>query len=149
MLNNGLRASKELVVCLNILFWFDNDFEIESKYHCKIVSCCFSSYLEFTRYYFSEYVFSYIDVKYFTCFVGESSLREIFMKTDNFIEGRYFAQLIKEVIIDLEESKYQNSELRISIYGRSKDEWDKLAKWAIDNEVYSNNLRWLIQVPRL
>ena len=71
------------------------------------------------------------------------------MKTDNFIEGRYFAQLIKEVIIDLEESKYQNSELRISIYGRSKDEWDKLAKWAIDNEVYSNNLRWLIQVPRL
>ena len=71
------------------------------------------------------------------------------MKTDNYIEGRYFAQLLKEVIVDLEESKYQNSELRISIYGRSKDEWDKLAKWAIDNEVYSNNLRWLIQVPRL
>lgn len=84
-----------------------------------------------------------------TCFLGESSLREIFMKTDNYIEGRYFAQLLKEVIVDLEESKYQNSELRISIYGRSKDEWDKLAKWAIDNEVYSNNLRWLIQVPRL
>ena len=83
------------------------------------------------------------------CFVGESSLREIFMKTDNFIEGRYFAQLLKEVIIDLEESKYQNAELRISIYGRSKDEWDKLAKWAIDNEIYSNNIRWLIQVPRL
>ncbi len=83
------------------------------------------------------------------CFVGESSLREIFMKTNNFIEGRYFAQLVKEVIADLEESKYQNSELRISIYGRSKDEWDKLAKWAIDNDVYSNNLRWLIQIPRL
>jgi AMP deaminase len=71
------------------------------------------------------------------------------MKTDNFIEGRYFAQLIKEVILDLEESKYQNSELRISVYGRSKNEWNKLAKWAIDNDVYSNNLRWLIQLPRL
>lgn len=71
------------------------------------------------------------------------------MKTDNFIQGRYFAELIKEVISDLEESKYQNAELRISIYGRSKDEWDKLAKWAIDNDVYSNNLRWLIQIPRL
>ncbi|XP_046852479.1 AMP deaminase 2-like isoform X2 [Xenia sp. Carnegie-2017] len=81
--------------------------------------------------------------------VGESRLREIFMKTDNFIQGRYFAELIKEVISDLEESKYQNAELRISIYGRSKDEWDKLAKWAIDNDVYSNNLRWLIQIPRL
>ncbi|CAB4035835.1 AMP deaminase 2 isoform X2, partial [Paramuricea clavata] len=79
----------------------------------------------------------------------ESCLREIFMKTDNFVEGRYFAQLINEVIADLEESKYQNSELRISIYGRSKDEWNKLAKWAIDNDVYSNNLRWLIQIPRL
>lgn len=81
--------------------------------------------------------------------VGESSLREIFLKTDNYIKGRYFAQLIKEVRDDLEESKYQNCELRISIYGRSKDEWDKLAEWAIDNGVYSNNIRWLIQVPRL
>lgn len=81
--------------------------------------------------------------------VGESSLREIFLKTDNYINGKYFAQLIKEVLTDLEESKYQNAEYRISIYGRSKDEWDKLAKWAIDNEIYSNNVRWLIQIPRL
>ena len=27
--------------------------------------------------------------------IGESKLREIFIKTDNFIEGEYFAQLIK------------------------------------------------------
>ncbi|XP_065905319.1 AMP deaminase 2-like isoform X3 [Dysidea avara] len=81
--------------------------------------------------------------------IGNSTLREIFMKTDNYIRGQFFAYLIKEVMSDLEESKYQNAELRISIYGRSMDEWDKLAEWAVDNELYCENVRWLIQVPRL
>uniref|UniRef100_A0A8C6KUW1 AMP deaminase n=1 Tax=Nothobranchius furzeri TaxID=105023 RepID=A0A8C6KUW1_NOTFU len=81
--------------------------------------------------------------------IGESILREIFIKTDNYIEGKYFAHIVKEVMSDLEESKYQNSELRLSIYGRSRDEWDKLAQWAVNHRVYSDNVRWLIQVPRL
>ncbi|XP_074525718.1 AMP deaminase 2 isoform X2 [Halichoeres trimaculatus] len=81
--------------------------------------------------------------------IGESILREIFIKTDNHVEGKYFAHIIKEVMSDLEESKYQNSELRLSIYGRSRDEWDKLAQWAVKHRVYSDNVRWLIQVPRL
>ena len=55
----------------------------------------------------------------------------------------------QEVCYDLEDSKYQSAELRLSIYGRSADEWDKLAKWAVNNNVYSDNVRWLIQVPRL
>ncbi|KAI5295275.1 AMP deaminase [Ascosphaera acerosa] len=81
--------------------------------------------------------------------VGESRLREIFLKTDNFIKGRYLAEITKEVISDLESSKYQMVEWRISIYGRSIDEWDKLAAWVVDNKLYSPNVRWLIQVPRL
>ena len=81
--------------------------------------------------------------------IGESRLREVFMKTDNYIGGKFFGKLIQEVMYDLEESKYQNLELRISIYGRSASEWDKLAEWAINNQVYSDNVRWLIQVPRL
>ncbi|XP_014886438.1 AMP deaminase 2 isoform X1 [Poecilia latipinna] len=81
--------------------------------------------------------------------IGESILREIFIKTDNYIEGKYFGHIIKEVMADLEESKYQNVELRLSIYGRSRNEWDKLAKWAVRHQVYSNNVRWLVQVPRL
>lgn len=81
--------------------------------------------------------------------IGESRLREIFIKTDNYINGKYFGQVLKEVMSDLEESKYQNAEYRLSIYGRSRDEWDKLAKWAVDNQVYSDNVRWLIQIPRL
>ncbi|CAI2175578.1 11513_t:CDS:10 [Funneliformis geosporum] len=81
--------------------------------------------------------------------IGESRLREIFLKTNNYINGRYFAELTKEVISDLEASKYQMAEYRISIYGRSKSEWDLLAKWVIDNKIMSPNVRWLIQIPRL
>ncbi|KAJ7717026.1 hypothetical protein B0H16DRAFT_448656 [Mycena metata] len=81
--------------------------------------------------------------------IGESRLREIFLKTDNHIQGRYLAELTRELMTDLEQSKYQNCEWRISIYGRSMDEWDKLAKWVVNNKLYSDNVRWLIQVPRL
>lgn len=81
--------------------------------------------------------------------IGESRLREIFLKTDNYIQGRYLAELTHEVMTDLEQSKYQNCEWRISIYGRSPGEWDKLAKWIVNNKLFSHNVRWLIQIPRL
>ncbi|CAL9732195.1 AMP deaminase [Monosporozyma unispora] len=81
--------------------------------------------------------------------IGESRLREIFLKTNNYINGSYLADITKQVIFDLENSKYQNCEYRISIYGRSLDEWDKLASWVIDNKIISHNVRWLIQIPRL
>lgn len=94
-------------------------------------------------------IFSFVLNDFVCCSLGESQLREIFLKTSNHIDGRYFAQLMKEVCSDLEESKYQNAEPRISIYGRSRSEWSSLAKWAVTHEVYSPNVRWLIQVPRL
>ncbi|KAG5450870.1 AMP deaminase 2 [Clonorchis sinensis] len=81
--------------------------------------------------------------------IGQSRLREVFLKTDNYIKGVFFAHVLKEVFADLAESKYQNAEPRLSIYGRSINEWDNLAKWAINCQVYSDNVRWLIQVPRL
>lgn len=81
--------------------------------------------------------------------IGESRLREIFLKTDNYIQGSYLAEITKQVLSDLENSKYQNCEYRISVYGRSIDEWDKLANWVIDNKVLSHNVRWLVQIPRL
>ncbi|KAK1253926.1 hypothetical protein MKX07_002003 [Trichoderma sp. CBMAI-0711] len=81
--------------------------------------------------------------------IGESRLRTIFLKTDNFMHGRYLADITKEVIADLESSKYQMVEWRISIYGKSIDEWDKLAAWVVDNKLFSHNVRWLIQIPRL
>ncbi|GIY40094.1 AMP deaminase 2 [Caerostris darwini] len=81
--------------------------------------------------------------------IGESRLREIFLKTDNYVEGKYFGHIMKEVMSDLEESKYQNAELRLSIYGRRRDEWDRLAQWAVKHNVFSHNNRWVIQIPRL
>ncbi|XP_029315750.1 AMP deaminase 3 [Cottoperca gobio] len=81
--------------------------------------------------------------------VGASELREIFLKTDNLMNGEYFARIIKEVAHDLEESKYQHAEPRVSIYGRSPEEWESLSKWFINHKVYSPNMRWIIQVPRI
>ena len=40
-------------------------------------------------------------------------------------------------------------EWRISVYGKSPDEWSKLAAWVVDNKLFSHNVRWLIQIPRL
>uniref|UniRef100_A0A914PC72 AMP deaminase n=1 Tax=Panagrolaimus davidi TaxID=227884 RepID=A0A914PC72_9BILA len=68
--------------------------------------------------------------------VGQSSLRDVFIKTDNYVGGKYFAEVLKEVFSDLEDSKYQHAEPRLSIYGRKRDEWDILAKWAIEHDIW-------------
>lgn len=64
---------------------------------------------------------------------------------DNIIHGRFLAELTKEVLLDLEASKYQHAELRISIYGRKRVEWDILAAWVCQHHIYSDNVIWLIQ----
>lgn len=81
--------------------------------------------------------------------LGEARLREIFMKTDNYIKGRYLAEITKQVFDDLSTSKYQMAEYRLSIYGRNANEWSKLADWVIGNNLYCDNVRWMIQIPRL
>ncbi len=80
---------------------------------------------------------------------GQSRLREIFLKTDNLIEGKYLAELTREMMNDLQANKYQLVEWRISIYGRKPNEWTKLAKWFYNNKLAHPNVRWVIQVPRL
>ncbi|KAM3935377.1 AMP deaminase 1 [Leptodactylus fuscus] len=81
--------------------------------------------------------------------VGASELRDLYMKTENFIDGEYFATIIKEVGSDLEDAKYQYAEPRLSIYGRSPEEWTKLAYWFNKHKVYSPNMKFMIQVPRI
>jgi len=80
---------------------------------------------------------------------GSSRLREIFLKTDNLIGGRFLAEITKEVLDDLSTNKYQLAEYRLSIYGRSKSEWSKLAAWVVNNRLVNKEVRWMIQVPRL
>ncbi|KAG6429664.1 hypothetical protein SASPL_107716 [Salvia splendens] len=91
--------------------------------------------------------FDKFNLKYNPC--GQSRLREIFLKQDNLIQGRFLADVTKQVLLDLEASKYQLAEYRISIYGRKQSEWDQLASWVVNNRIYSENAVWLIQLPRL
>ncbi|XP_022775984.1 AMP deaminase-like isoform X5 [Durio zibethinus] len=88
--------------------------------------------------------FDKFNLKYNPC--GQSRLREIFLKQDNLIQGRFLAEVTKQVLSDLEASKYQMAEYRVSIYGRKQSEWDQLASWFINNEIYSENAIWLIQL---
>lgn len=81
--------------------------------------------------------------------VGASELRDLYMKTENHIHGEYFATIIKEVASDLEDAKYQYAEPRLSIYGCKNDEWAKLSSWFNKHRVYSPNLKWMIQIPRI
>jgi len=64
---------------------------------------------------------------------------------DNVLHGSFLAELTKEVLSDLEASKYQHAEYRISIYGRKRVEWDILAAWIVQNSLCSDNVVWLIQ----
>lgn len=81
--------------------------------------------------------------------LGNPMLRTIFLKTDNEMGGRYLAEITRELLDDLEESKYQHTEWRLSIYGRDRKEWPKLASWVVKNRLMSTNNMWMIQVPRL
>ena len=80
-------------------------------------------------------------------------------KTNNHIEGRYFAELTKIVLARHEQAKGHASaaEMRLSIYGMEGDEWLKLARWVLRDwtggsfpgNMISTHNRWLVQVPRL
>ena len=79
----------------------------------------------------------------------QSRLREIFLKYNNFIKGKYLAEITTQVFDDLESNKYQFAEYRLSIYGREATEWNALAQWVVDHKLFSANIRWMIQIPRL
>lgn len=54
--------------------------------------------------------FDKFNSKYNPC--GQSRLREIFIKQDNLLHGRFLAELTQEMIHDMEASKYQHAEYR-------------------------------------
>ena len=72
--------------------------------------------------------------------MGVGLLREIYIKTNNFIGGRYFAEIIKQVMKELEDQKYVMAELRLSVYGVKYSEFTELAKWAIEQKVSAYGL---------
>jgi len=88
-----------------------------------------------------------------------ADMRRIFLKSNNHIGGRYFAELLKVVLNRHETSKGHVSglELRLSIYGMEPNEWDDLAEWMLKDwkggdfpgPLVSESNRWMIQIPRL
>ena len=76
--------------------------------------------------------------------LGFPKLREIFLKQDNYIKGRYLAEITKELINMLDDQQFIGCEWRISISGKSMEEWHKLGKWFVKNKLYSSKVRWLI-----
>ena len=103
--------------------------------------------LDMHAHYDTFHRFDRFNLKYNPC--GQSRLREIFLKYNNLMKGRYLADITKEVFSDVEKSKYQLMEPRISIYGRSEAEWSNLGAWTYDNRVTSKHIRWMVQIPRL
>lgn len=59
------------------------------------------------------------------------------------------AHFHQEVASDLEDAKYQYAEPRLSIYGCNPNEWTKLSGWFVKHRIFSPNLKWMIQVPRI
>lgn len=81
--------------------------------------------------------------------IGQAILREIFLQTDNHFGGKFFADIVKELIRELEAGKYVLAEYRIQIYGRHYDEWQNLAKWFVNHSMKSKCVKYLIQIARL
>lgn len=73
--------------------------------------------------------------------VGQSHVRDKFMKADNCILGKYLAEVAEEDMSDLENIKFQSTEHRISINGREIGEWDKSNRWLVENKNCSNSVR--------
>ena len=91
--------------------------------------------------------FDKFNSKYNPC--GLNLLRTLFLKTDNYMNGKYLAEMTKLMIKNLEKRGNQFVEWRLSIYGKEENEWYKLADWVCNNKLLSNYVKWYIQVPRL
>jgi AMP deaminase len=81
---------------------------------------------------------------------GVKSLREVFLKHDNFVQGRFLADITQEVIGgDAHNCDHVYLEPRLSIYGRSENEWEVLAAWIVRYNLVSKRVKWMVQIPRI
>ncbi|TNN77236.1 AMP deaminase 3 [Liparis tanakae] len=101
-----------------------------------------------------------IDLSHVLAMIADGPTKTYCHRRLNFLASKFYLhemmnemaelkELKCEVAKDLEESKYQHAEPRLSIYGRSAGEWESLATWFIQHKIHSPNMRWMIQVPRI
>jgi len=58
-------------------------------------------------------------------------------------------RLVQKVLSELEASKYQQGEMKLALYARSPDDWHRLAHWVNAHRLVSDNVRWIVEIPRL
>ncbi|KAI5191805.1 AMP deaminase [Nematocida sp. AWRm77] len=80
---------------------------------------------------------------------GIPLLREVFLKYDNYIDGKYLAEITKEIIEETEDKEYLRCEWGISVYGKKASEFERLSNWIEKYNIKSSCIKWYIQVPRL
>ena len=61
--------------------------------------------------------------------LGYPMLRNVFLKSDNLMKGKYIAEITHEMFERLDRQKFVACEYRITIYGKSMEEWHKKGQW--------------------
>lgn len=80
---------------------------------------------------------------------GRDELLTLLLKTDNEMQGRYFAEMIKLTFENLERDRFTFTENRLPIYGSSNQEWSMLSSWFDTHGMASSHNSWMVQVPRI
>jgi len=74
--------------------------------------------------------------------LGSADMRTILLKTNNYMGGRYFAEITKKTFEQFSKDKFTFAENRLSVYGMDYEEWNKLALWFDTNGVAFPPQQW-------
>ena len=81
---------------------------------------------------------------------GSSDLKEAFLSYANDAKGIHLANITKIAHNRLAESDHIFAEWRISVMGKSTQEWYKIANFMIENNLHELHCnKWMVQNPRL
>ncbi|KAI5689009.1 Adenosine [Leishmania braziliensis] len=79
----------------------------------------------------------------------QDELLTLLLKTDNQMNGRYFAELTKRTFEELSRDRHTFTESRLPVYGASAEEWALLSHWFDTHGMSSSHNQWVVQVPRI
>ncbi|KPA75469.1 putative Adenosine monophosphate deaminase [Leptomonas pyrrhocoris] len=80
---------------------------------------------------------------------SQDELLTLLLKTDNQMNGRYFAELTKRTFEELSRDQHTFTESRLPVYGASAGEWGLLSHWFDTHGMSSSHNQWVVQVPRI
>ncbi|KPI83465.1 putative adenosine monophosphate deaminase putative AMP deaminase [Leptomonas seymouri] len=80
---------------------------------------------------------------------SQDELLTLLLKTDNQMNGRYFAELTKRTFEEISRDQHTFTESRLPVYGASAGEWGLLSHWFDTHGMSSSHNQWVVQVPRI